>query len=80
MVKEFRYYTAWTDSMKYEQGFAGIIGYQRKSPNGVARLLWVIAPGLSSESDAAASADNMLDHIKDINCFGQVIFTDGVIL
>ena len=80
MVKEFRHYIAWTDSMKYEQGYAGLIGYQPKSPNGIARILWVIAPNLTSESDAETSADQMLEQIKDINRFGKVIYSDGVAL
>jgi len=80
MVKEFRYYMAWTDTMQYEQGYAGLIGYQRKSNNSVTRLLWVISPSLVSEADAELSADNMLDHIQDINHFGKVIFNDGVTL
>jgi len=78
MTKEFQYYMAWTDSMRYEQGYAGLIGYQSKAPNGVARLLWVIAPNIVSESDAEMSADNMLSQIQDINRFGKIIFNDGV--
>lgn len=80
MIKEFQHYMAWTDSMRYEQGYAGLIGYQRKAPNGVARILWVIAPNIVSESDAENSADNMLSQIQDINRFGRVIFKDGVSL
>lgn len=80
MIKEFKHYMAWTDSMRYEQGYAGLIGYQSKTLNGVARILWVIAPNLTSESAAETSADNMLEQIQDINRFGKVIFNDGVML
>ena len=80
MVKEFRHYTAWTDSMAYECGYAGIIGYQRKTPYSMARMLWVIAPNFNSEDDAETSAEHMLGQISDINCFGKVIFNDGVAL
>lgn len=80
MIKEFQYYMAWTDSMKCEQGYAGLIGYQRKAGDGVAKILWVISPSLVSEADAEISADNMLCEIKDINRFGKVIFRDGVAL
>lgn len=80
MIKEFQHYMAWTDSMRYEHGYAGLIGYQRKAPNGVARMLWVIAPNIVSELDAEDSADNMLSQIQDINRFGRVIFKDGVSL
>jgi hypothetical protein len=80
MVKEFEHYFAWTDAMKYERGYAGLIGYQSKSVNGTARLLWVIAPNITSEFDAEEYADNMLDQILDINRFGKVIYADGVTL
>lgn len=63
-----------------EHGYAGLIGYQRKAPNGVARILWVLAPNIVSESDAEDSADHMLSQIQDINRFGKVIFNDGVTL
>jgi hypothetical protein len=80
MIKEFAHYTAWTDSMKYEQGFAGLIGYQRKSPDSATKLLWVIGPNLTSELDAENSADNMLAQILDINRFGKIIYVDGITL
>lgn len=80
MVKNFEFYTAWTDAMKYESGYAGLIGYQRKSLNGVAHLLWVVGPELGSESEAEYSAEKMLDQITDINRFGRVIYVDGVML
>lgn len=66
--------------MKYEQGYAGLIAYQRKAADGLARILWVLSPSLMSEADAEISADNMLDQIVDINRFGKVIFIDGVTL
>jgi len=80
MIKEFNHYTAWTDSMKYESGYAGLIGYQRKSPDSVAHMLWVIAPNFASESDAEDSANKMLEQIQDITRFGKVIYADGVML
>lgn len=80
MVKDFEYYIAWTDAMAYESGYAGLIGYQRKSVDGAAHLLWVIGPNLRCESDAEHSAEIMLDQIRDINHFGRVIYADGVML
>jgi hypothetical protein len=80
MVKNFEFYIAWTDAMSYESGYAGLIGYQRKSLNGIAHLLWVVGPNLQCESDAEYSAERMLDQIMDINRFGRVIYADGVML
>ncbi len=80
MVKEFPHYTAWTDAMKYEHGYAGLIGYQNKAPDSLAHILWVIAPNFTSASDAEISADKMLEQIRDITRFGKVIYTDGVML
>jgi len=80
MVKDFCYYTAWTDAMQYENGYAGIIGYQSKSPDGVARMLWVLSPNLTSEAEAERSADNMLQQILNITKFGKVIYSDGITL
>jgi len=80
MIKEFSHYTAWTDAMKYDSGYAGLIGYQRKSSDSVAHMLWVIAPNFASEADAEDSADRMLDQIQDITRFGKVIYNDGVML
>lgn len=80
MVKNFEFYIAWTDAMAYESGYAGLIGYQRKSQNGLAHLLWVVGPDLGSEYEAEFSAEKMLDQIKDINRFGRVIYRDGVML
>jgi hypothetical protein len=80
MIKDFRYYTAWTDAMKYENGYAGLIGYQSKDPDAVTRVLWVIAPNFLSEGDAERSADRMLEQIEEINCFGRVMYADGVML
>lgn len=80
MIKDFTYYTAWTDTMKYEYGYAGLIGYQRKSANSCARILWVLAPSLTSEYEAEESADRMLEQIQDITRFGKIMYTDGVML
>lgn len=80
MVKEFLHYTAWTDVMKYEHGYAGLIGYQHNAPDSLAHLLWVIAPNFTSELDAEISADKMLEQIRDITQFGKVIYVDGVML
>jgi len=80
MIKEFEHYFAWTDAMKYEMGYAGLIGYQSKAINGTARMLWVLAPNITSEFVAEEYADNMLDQIRDINRFGKVIYSDGVTL
>ncbi|RYG09798.1 MAG: hypothetical protein EOO07_23245 [Chitinophagaceae bacterium] len=80
MVKEFMHHVAWSDSMPCEKGYAGIIGYQHKTLNDGARILWVISPHFRSEYDAAVSADNMLDQIATIDRFGRVIYADGVML
>jgi hypothetical protein len=80
MVKNFEFYIAWTDAMAYESGYAGLIGYQHKSLNGRAHLLWVVGPNLQCESDAEFSAEKMLGQIKDINRFGRVIYADGIML
>lgn len=80
MVKNFEFYTAWTDAMAYECGYAGLIGYQRKSLNGIAHVLWVVGPNFLCEFDAENSAEKMLDQIMDINRFGRVIYADGVML
>lgn len=80
MVKEFHHHMAWTDAMEYENGYAGLIGYQSKRPDAIVHLLWVIAPNFSSTADAEDSADRMLQQIQDINRFGKVIYADGVML
>ena len=80
MVKEFKNYFAWTDSMPYEQGYAGLIGYQHKTSDEGAHLLWVISPTLINEYDAQISADKMLDKIVAIDRCGRVIYADGVML
>lgn len=80
MVKDFEHHVAWTDAMAYEQGYAGLIGYQRKSLKGSAHILWVLGPYLRSEYDAEISADRMLEQIVAINRFGKVIYSDGVML
>lgn len=80
MIKDFRYYTAWTDAMKYEHGYAGLIGYQSKEPDAATRFLWVMAPNFLSECDAEKSADKMLEQIEEINYFGGIIYSDGVML
>lgn len=80
MIKNFEHYIAWTDAMRYECGYAGLIGYQRKCVDGAAYILWVLSPNLRCESDAAQSAENMLHQIADINRFGRVVYEDGVML
>ena len=80
MVKEFEHYFAWTDAMRYERGYAGLIGYQRKGNGSAAHLLWVVGPNLQSEGDAETSADKMLDQIVAITPFGRIIYADGVML
>lgn len=80
MIKHFEFYTAWTDALEYESGYAGLIGYQRRSVNGMAHILWVVGPELGSEAEAENSAEKMLDQITDINRFGRVIYADGVML
>ncbi len=80
MIKEFDYYIAWTDAMKYGDGFAGLIGYQHKLLTTSAQILWVVGPNLNSERDAEHSADEMLNQIIEINRFGRVVYADGVML
>lgn len=80
MFKEFKHHIAWTDAMTYENGYAGIIGYQRKFGGRPAHILWVLGPHFKGESDAQHSAERMLEQIADISCFERIIYSDGVML
>lgn len=80
MFKEFKHHVAWTDAMKSGNGYAGLIGYQRKYGDGSTCILWVYSPHFSGEYDAELSAEKMLRKIVDINYFEQIIYDDGVML
>jgi hypothetical protein len=80
MVKEFKHHIAWTDAMRYSDGYAGLIGYQRKFGDGPARILWVYGPNFPNELEAEISAERMLSQITDINSFERIIYADGVML
>lgn len=66
--------------MTYGNGYAGIIGYQRKFGGKPAHILWVLGPHLKGESDAQQSAERMLEQIADISCFERIIYSDGIML
>ncbi|MEN0037944.1 MAG: hypothetical protein AAGC78_12800 [Cellvibrio sp.] len=66
MIKEFSHHVAWTDAMKYKNRYTGLIGYQRKIGDGLARILWVYGPEFTEISAAESSAEKMLEQIKDI--------------
>lgn len=80
MFKDFSYYTAWTDIMKADKGFIGLIEYQSKCQGSPVNVLWVIASDCVCEDEAEALTDAMLEQITDITRSGQVIYNDGVAL
>lgn len=80
MIKEFSHHVAWTDAMKYKNRYTGLIGYQRKIGDGLARILWVYGPEFTEIAAAELSAEKMLEQITDINCFEHIIYADGVML
>jgi hypothetical protein len=80
MFKEFKHYTAWTDAMKSERGYVGLIEYQPKCPGACVHVLWVISPSYACANDAEIAADRMLKEIYDISLIGRVIYSDGIML
>ncbi len=80
MFKEFKHYTAWTDAMKSERGYVGLIEYQPKCPGATVQVLWVISPSYLCATDAETAADRMLKEICDISLVGRVIYSDGIML
>ena len=80
MFKEFSSWIAWTDSMKENDSFFGLIEYQRKQPGAGVNILWVIALNSTNESEAELMADQVLLQISDINNKGRIIYNDGVML
>lgn len=80
MFKDFLHYSAWTDTMKADSGFVGLIEYQSKRQGAPVNVLWVIAPDCVCEDEAEAVADAMLQQISEITCNGDVIYSDGVAL
>lgn len=80
MFKEFSHHIAWTDIMKYESGFVGLIEYQPKRNNSKVHVLWVMGANAVDAIAAEVLADNMLEEIADIRPDGRVVYSDGVIL
>ena len=76
MFKDFPHYIAWTDSMKSDDGFVGLIEYQPKRRGAQVNVLWVVA--LNCVCEAETLADNMLQEISDITVEGNVVYSDGV--
>lgn len=80
MFKEFPHYIAWTDIMKSDWGFVGLIEYQPKRCGAHVNVLWVVGPKCVCATEAETLADNMLEEISDITAEGSVIYSDGVAL
>ena len=82
MFKDFSHYIAWTDIMKSDDGFVGLIEYQSKRQGSPVNVLWVIAPNCVCEDEAEAEAvtDAMLEQISNLTRAGKVIYSDGVAL
>lgn len=80
MFKDFSHYTAWTDIMKSDDGYVGLIEYQSRRQGSPVHVLWVIAPDCICEDEAEAVTDAMLQQISDITRNGKVIYSDGVML
>lgn len=78
MFKDFPHYIAWTDIMKSDNRFVGLIEYQSKRRGAHVNVLWVVAPTCVRASEAETLADNMLQEISDITREGSVIYSDGV--
>lgn len=80
MFKDFLHYIAWTDIMKSDQGFVGLIEYQSRRQGSPVNVLWVVAPDCVCEDEAEAVTDAMLQQISNITRNGTVIYSDGVAL
>ena len=80
MFKEFKHYTAWTDAMKSERGYIGLIEYQPKCPGASVHVLWVISPGCMCADAAETAADRMLKEICDISVVGRVTNSHAIML
>ena len=80
MFKDFSHYIAWTDIMKSDGGFVGLIEYQSRRQGSPVNVLWVIAPDCVCEDEAEAVTDAMLQQIRNIIRTGKVIYSDGVAL
>jgi hypothetical protein len=80
MFKEFDHHIAWTDIMKSEHGFVGLIEYQPKRSGAEVNVLWVVGAKCICATEAEILADNMLQEISDIRPDGSVVYSDGVAL
>ena len=80
MFKEFDHHIAWTDIMKSDHGFVGLIEYQPKRTGTEVNVLWVIGVTCVCATEAEIMADNMLQEISDICADGRVVYSDGVAL
>ena len=80
MVKEFPRHIAWTEVVKEGYKFVGLIEYQRRAPCSMVHMLWVLGPHLNDENDAELAAELMLQNIREITEYDDVIYSDGVVL
>ena len=80
MYRDFPHCRAWTDAMCDRGRYIGLIEFQPRYDGAAVTMLWVIALGSASESDAELAARRMLEHVDDISADGQVWFDDGVAL
>jgi hypothetical protein len=80
MVKEFPCHIAWTEVIKEGYKFVGLIEYQRRAPCSMVHELYVVGPHVNDETDAELAAAAMLENIREITDYGDVIFSDGVML
>ncbi len=80
MVKEFPRHIAWTEVVKEGYKFVGLIEYQRRAPCSMVHILWVLGPHLNDENDAELAAELMLQNIREITEYDDVIYSDGVVL
>ena len=80
MVKEFPRHIAWTEVIKEGCKFVGLIEYQKRAPCSMVHVLCVLGPHLNDETDAELAAESMLQNIREITEYDDVIYNDGVML
>lgn len=80
MVREFPRHIAWTEVVKEGCKYVGLIEYQRRAPCSMVHVLWVIGPHVVDELDAEMAATFMLESIREITDYDDVIYSDGVAL
>lgn len=80
MVKEFARHIAWTEVVKEGCRYIGLIEYQKRAPCAMVHELWVLGPHVNDELDAELAAITMLENIREITDYDDVIYSDGVAL